>query len=554
VLVTYRDPLTDDPNLMRNLKVSSLLTAKNNITRQQQRQSIATELERRRAPIYQRQADTLASRFGANVLPQRFSLVHALIAEMPLASILSLAADTTVLRIDPLRGDVAPAGCSPPTQSHVECGKWILGKNADLYRARHGQGRIALLDTGVWTGHCLFRTVPCPSSAQMASDGQVQSATAAPTQTGPISATVDCIPVDCRPDTRSDPDVHAIGHGTATAAILSGTEAMGQSHSGLTRAKLDTYSVYFAPTSASAESVGTAAAIAAFHDAVINQAHDLVVVEAAHYGGNGALTSIVNWAYRMSTAVISAAGNALNPTTPPEPADAPLGLAVGAYTIQGPPTYMSHLTHGSTADGRQKPEVGGPTGVLTARRGAEDALTSFGYTSGATPFVGGAALLLRNWMSSRGDYVPPGQLYAMLVLCGRNPAADQQSGSGLIRLPDDGGLFWFPLTIKHGQSRTVRLDAAGAASRMEAAIWWPEDPTDGSAHPAESDRSWIQLEVFGPGGSYGTSPSTRSVFRRITVPAQNQDRYWTVKVSGSWVPKGEQVVYFAGWVRPPGTP
>jgi hypothetical protein len=301
--------------------------------------------------------------------------------------------------------------------------------------------------------------------------------------------------------------------------------------------------------------VGTAAAIAAFQHAVIHEGHDLVIAEIAHYGGNGGLTSIANWAYRLATAVIAPAGNAMPPTTIPEPADAPLVITSGSYSIANdPPTYDDNLTRGSTSDGRQKPEIGAPTGAITAKRGATNALASFGYTSGATPFAGGAALLLRNWMGSRGAYVPPGQLYAMLVLCGRNRDVDPRSGAGLLRLPSDGGLFWFPLVVKHGESRTVRLDTGGSTGRMEAAIWWPEDPTDGSGYPSESDRSWIGLELFGPGGSHAISPATRSVFRRVTAPSLNQDKHWSIKVSGTWVPRGEQVVYVAAWARPPGTP
>jgi hypothetical protein len=158
------------------------------------------------------------------VLSQRFSLLQALIAEMRLDALLPLAADTSVLRIDPLLGNRAPAGCAPPTQAHVECGKWILGMTADTYRTRYGSGRIALLDTGVWPGHCLFRTDPCANHANSVNNSGTNGTQGPP---GPITASLDCIPNDCLPDSRTDPDVHSVGHGTASAAILAGTDAMG---------------------------------------------------------------------------------------------------------------------------------------------------------------------------------------------------------------------------------------------------------------------------------------------------------------------------------------
>src|SRR5262249_19083998 len=133
------------------------------------------------------------------------------------------------------------------------------------------------------------------------------------------------------------------------------------------------------------------------------------------------------------------------------PAVARRVIASGGYHVVTGSQYSGGGT-GPTQDQRYKPELSGPENTETAAGTGKDAYTTFGATSGATPYVAGGAVLLRNWLVQAAggveSNIDPGQVCAQIILSGQSPSAppsgstvdafDDALGAGKMVLPTNG--------------------------------------------------------------------------------------------------------------------
>jgi serine protease AprX len=231
-------------------------------------------------------------------------------------------------------------------------------------------------------------------------------------------------------------------------------------------------------------------------------------------------------------------------------------IGVGECCITTPDVAYVSGAWGSTPDGRIKPDVAGPTGIWTAAALADGNFRSFPGTSGALPLVAGAARLLKDWMAREGRLVTPGNVYAMILMCGQRGMVDTREGVGPIHLPGAGTIWWGPpMTIGAGDSLTVDFDAPdGTVSQLDVAIWWPEYDTSASGFPAVDKRGWVSLQAIDPDGRWATPGEIQgSVLQRVSLRRDSNmaPGTWKMSVSGRYMPEGEsRQVYWAAWARP----
>lgn len=113
------------------------------------------------------------------------------------------------------------------------------------------------------------------------------------------------------------------------------------------------------------------------------------------------------------------------------PGDAAGSLTVGAANW-GDLTVADYSSRGPTQDGRQKPEIVGPTYITSNL-----SFPGTGGTSASTPHVAAAAALLRQQRSASGQPADAGALRAALTSRARDigaPGADVPSGAGMVRV------------------------------------------------------------------------------------------------------------------------
>jgi hypothetical protein len=166
---------------------------------------------------------------------------------------------------------------------------------------------------------------------------------------------------------------------------------------------------------------------------------------------------------------------------------------------------------GPASGGRIKPDIQAPTGsevAATMEPGCPrtDLVKTHAGTSGATPYAGAAAALIRSWMKADGGSIAPGLVYAGMILAGRHYGSNLNNteGAGIIELPTDGCAWWGVALAASGDTGAVPLDVSGlGADSLEAALWWPEEPAvdgDGNGVTKHND---VELGLFEPGGSRG---------------------------------------------------
>lgn len=537
VLVSLRDPFASDTSLIHHF-----LSKDRSPTRVALKQ-LSDSLVALRAPVYQRQADTLRA-YGATVLAPRYRLAQALLIAIRLDAINNLSHSREVVHIDPLHGGGPPAGGCGNSDSTPRVAAQTLGLTDPLVRPDDVSGKLALLDTGVRQSHVLLRTA-----------GTV----------GPLDHFYTCSEGGCVEEGASQQDVSPDGHGTSTAAILAATDAKGSDEMGLTRARIDSYRVFDPPAGAGPAQLNWDGAPSAFDHAVLDSTHYLIVAEMADGTGNPAISTMANKAFDTGALVIAANGNhhGDGPDFIPPPANATRAIGVGMYCMLDR-RFDSNNTRGPTFDGRGKPDVGGLSSIMTAAgQPDDDAMTSFPGTSCATPTVAATALLLRNWMRGTSDAIEPGLVYAMLVLSGQNISVHPDQGAGLVKIPNAGALWWGQTEIKEGDSLEIEVQQGDmACSVFDATIWWPEYGTADAGGPAQDERAWVALRLEDVRRrSLSVSDSRWSVFQkaRVRTPSALAVKPWYLTVVGRKVPPVQGMedggpsrrrVYYALWGRP----
>ncbi|HET7224383.1 MAG TPA: S8 family serine peptidase [Candidatus Eisenbacteria bacterium] len=503
------------------------------------------DLKNRREVLYSAFTDSLDSLPVNAHARDRFWICQAEVVEMPLDSIPLLFRLPWVTYVEPLHPHVPPPGdCQPQSMNQaraVAVGRNVIG--SDSWRAKNLPAhRMGLLDTGVNPGHVLFSD-PSPL-------GLVQT----------------CIGSDpdvdhCQGEEAGDTDVSTPhGHGTESAAILVGNDAWSDVAHGITQSTLDVFRVYTPCQKAK----GCAApectpdpdlrgAICGLQDAIA--AGDAVIVAELQETGNvvSALCRSADHAYDAGRLVVAAAGNH-GPDGPiGGPARARKAIAAGARDVTTGCTSLDQ-SRGQTSDGRYKPDLQGPTGTQTAGSCCAQDVSAMGHTSGATPYVAGAASLLWDWLQAKAGENPvaPGQVCAALIACGGEPGLDESErsvlrGAGLVHLPQDGVIAfdYEVLGDNDGKDVPVPLDDPDIRD-VSVGLWWPENQELGPHNKFVDTHSTILLHVLDPTGrEVGKSVRPAGVFQHVRVPvAGTATGTWTLRIDSPSVLRPPQTVYW----------
>lgn len=464
-------------------------------------QQVISTLKQVRAPRYDARAKELAAKHAARE-KDRHWLIDAMVLELLLAAVSDVAARDDVQYVEHQKTD------APPPQNRIWDGRYSI--SSEPYSG-FVEGRIGLLDTGIRASHTLLSE----------RYGNLLDCT---------SGTADC--------SGGNPD-DGCNHGTAAASIISGNDNLGDDYRGVTNfITIDSWKVYAADCT-----LDTNAAVLALENAVAAGDRFIAVNVQAKAADNSALSTAADAAFDNGSVVIAAAGNyGPNPSTVSAPANAHKVLAVGAADARSL-LLQSYSGRGPTPDGRFKPDFTAPTNVSAASWASDTAVRwSFGGTSAAMPFGAAATALAYNFLRGFGATSDPGQVYAYMILAGRNRYFNNDEGTGVLSMPPtDGSMSFGMVTVADGQSVDITMPCWPTES-VEGAIWWPETTT------IHND---INLYLVQPDGwTIDYSQMVTGVFEKVKVkstPAPPSG-LWTFRVHGVSV-TGTQNVYFASRYR-----
>lgn len=488
-------------------------------------------------------ADSLALAARGATIQQFYWLIQAASITLPLDSLDSVASLPQVIGVRPVAGAPAPAD-DGERSNDVDAARASLGSDHYVEMGL-GRGFMALLDTGVRTKHRLLRN---PTPLSMVYDFITQQGTMMGGSTLPPY------------EPPGGGDTYPEGHGTSSAAILVGNgnaipptmpETQGWFR-GVALGELDAFQVYRPDRLVSAP-----ATVEGFQKAIL-RLDEVIIAEMADVSAEAADVGLAaDHAFEAGRVVIAPNGNYASSGTG-IPARCRRVLGVGAYHLQ----LRSHVAGqawGSTDDGRLKPDLLAPSYTETADNTSDDGLHYHSGTSGAAPYAGGAALLARNWMIADGSVIDPGQVYAHMILAGRNVGPFSQlsrEGVGLIRLPSTGsslfGKVWVSDAIK-SVDIPIEVTATGSPQLIQAALWWPEPTVLEGENPKDTHND-VDLELVSPGwfgGVKAKSNAANGVFERAEVlVAPNETGRWILRVKPFSMRTPHQVVYWSASVRP----
>lgn len=509
-------------------------------------EELIEEIEGRRREEYERLGRQLRE-YEAEVLDQ-FWLVQAVLVEMPLGNVRALADREDVLYVEPEETGEMPPSADPPAErladgegARVEHGEVErtrvdhedVGASAAMTQHQVGAARdmldtdpyynlgldggyIGLMDTGVRESHQIFSN---------------------PNNLGFIRDCVNGIEANCsQPADQQEPgDDH--NHGTKTAGIISGSDALGEEYRGVTEVTLDSFDVYPGDGGLS-----TAATLRAIEASLALLGRVLVAEMQSSSNENGSISTAADNAYDCGAVIIAANGNnGPDEETVNAPANARKAIGIGAFHIQTENQYTSQ-SRGPTGDGRIKPDVQAPNSTETASAQTDTAVAPYGGTSGATPYGAGAATLLRNWL--RNSFcIDPGQVYAQLILSGQDTFPfDNTTGAGPLNLPTNGWAWWGQVTLSNAERVDITLSLDSSWDTFDVACWWPKN----------TDRFrvvWLQL--IDPNGAVrASSTSLPSVFQRARENGDIESGDWTLRITHYVPPAGPpQRVYYAAHVE-----
>lgn len=483
------------------------------------RAELVTALKARRDAAHRRRMRELGPRFGVEFV-NNFWLVDGMVVRMPLGAVRPLADLPDILYIEPAAHAVEPPMGDGNTFNDVIDGRAVVSSDPYFNLGLTG-GFIGLVDTGIRWSHVLFNN---PNRSGFRGDC--------------VNGTGSYCTV---PGTNFDPSdcfnlLGAIGHGTSSAAILSGNDSLGVDYRGVTGIIVDSFKVY-GPAPETNCGVYTADAIQGIQAAM--SAGDSVIVAELQIPETeqSNLSKAADAAFDAGIAVIAANGNQ-GPTAGSvrAPANAHKALGVGAVDVQTL-ALVNNQGRGPTADQRIKPDIQAPTNTETAGAASDTALQVHGGTSGSAPYAGGVAALFQNWLGASGS---PGQVYAFMILSGQRTAIDNNYGAGLIVMPTGGSVSRGSVSIAAGQTIDIPLVISGTVSRLDGALWWPE--TAAQAH------NNVNLYVIAPDGTQYSSLQVGSVFERARATGSFSGT-WKLRIHGFSVPAGPQTVFWAAHSR-----
>jgi serine protease AprX len=475
---------------------------------------LVAETERARAESLAELTEAV-ERFDGNVV-ERFWIINGVLVDLPLRAVETIAEDDDIVSLEPRF-----SGEEPP-QNEIDDGRAVIVSDP-YFHLGQTSGWIGLLDTGVRFTHVLF------------------------TNPSHIDFRRDCVNggADCNTGTGLNPNDTFWNHGTSTAAIITGNNRLANDFRGVTGITLDSFQVY------TNTGLDQAAAIRGFQTAVAVLDRVIVAEMQAQADHLSAIAQAADNAFDAGAVVVAANGN-FGPggSTVRCPANAHRVIGVGNVDVQSL-SQVASQGRGPTGDSRFKPDIQAPTNTDSASNASDTATQNFSGTSGATPYASGAAALLRNWLRGGSGTIDPGQVYAQMILAGRQPYPfDNTSGAGVLRLPTDGWAWWGKVSVADRATVEISLDVSNRrANTLDAAIWWPEygfrilwltlDP-----------HNDVDLDIIDPQGTTRAwSISVNSVYERARVVGSVATGIWKLRISGFHVPFGPQTVYWAAHVR-----
>jgi serine protease AprX len=408
-----------------------------------------------------------------------------------------------VLYLEPVQTD------NPPPQDEVDDGRALM--NSDPYFGQ-ATGTIGLLDTGVRWQHVQFQS---PSH---------------------LGVRRDCVNGGTFCLNGTNPNDDCWNHGTASAGILTANACQGDAFRGVTAFTVDSFKIYpstFAGGVICGGSLDTGAALRGFQGALV-QGDRVIVASIQGFGGHSSSISLAADAAFDAGAVVVAANGNYGPLsyTVSSPANAHRALGVGSFNVRTLAQQTSQ-SRGPTSDGHTKPDFQTPTSAETASTGCPFGIRcdqthterqNFGGTSGAVPFAGGAAAVVRSFLRELTGVIEPGFTYAYLIDSGQQPFFNDSTGVGQLRLPSNGEMYIAKVGVNDRQTLDFPIQVRGTPTWLDAAIWWPEY--------AALPHNDIDLELINPNGAVVvTSMTTKSVFERVRATMPMEGR-WTVRVRG----------------------
>ncbi|MET0813369.1 MAG: S8 family serine peptidase [Microbacterium sp.] len=473
--------------------------------------ALVGELTKRRAEG-QSNLVPIAESLDGKVLEQ-FWLVNAMLVDIPLHAVEKLASVDEIISIEPRYSE------EPPPQNEPDVARGLIV--SDPYFGFKGTF-VGILDTGVRATHTMFRN---PDHL----DFLLDTVNGGANGNGP----------------GANPDDTDWNHGTSTAAIITGNGNLGADHRGVTDSTLDSIKIY------TAAGLDEAATLRGFQRAVAILDRVIVGEIQANQGSNGSISQAADAAFDAGAAVIAANGNfGPNASTVRSPGNAHRAIGVGNIHVQTLATSPDQ-GRGPASDGRIKPDVQAPSNTETASNASDTALHVFTGTSGATPYASGAAVLLRNFLRTSFGLTDPGQVYAQMILSGRETSFDNTRGTGLLKLPTDGFAFVGNVNVGNKQNIDISIPVGEGIRTIEAALWWPEHTfrfVQQFPFFAFEPHSDIDLRIMSPAGATrAMSISIPSVFERARVTGTKPlDRgTWKLRITGFRVPHPPQKVFWS---------
>jgi hypothetical protein len=221
-------------------------------------------------------------------------------------------------------------------------------------------------------------------------------------------------------------------------------------------------------------------------------------------------------------------------------------MGIGNFDVQTQAAIASQ-SRGPSDDDRFKPDFRCPTNSETADSGGFSSYSGFGGTSGATPYAGAAAALVRNFMRGNTGSIDPGKVYAFLINSGQDPYPfNNDVGAGDLVLPVNGHAWWGKTTITDGANRDITINITDPNYRtLDMAIWWPEENFEWSGFlPRWDHHDDVDLRMLNPSGStVSSSVSIPSVFERVRTTGSIATGNWRIRIHGYDV-TGTQTVYW----------
>lgn len=457
---------------------------------------------------------------------EHFWITNAVSATTTLKGIKELVKLDELIYIEPVQTEDKPPQNANPNDDALDGRTRIMSD--PYFNLGQTLGFIGLLDTGVEPDHDLFNN---PDH---------------------VDFMYDCVNggSNCNDSSNAnfDPEDDCWNHGTSTAAIITGNNSHGNDFRGVSAITLDNLKVY--PNGCGF--LNTTAVLRAFQRAI--EIGDRVIVAEMQGSGShwSSISRAADNAFESGAVVIAANGNnGDNASTVNTPANAHKVMGIGNYDVQSG-NQINSQSRGPSPDNRYKPDVRFPTNSETASSAGTAAFRVFSGTSGATPYGGAAAALIRNFMRGNRGSVDPGKVYAFIINSGQNPYPfNNDIGAGDLEMPLNGYAWWGKVQISDGQTIEIPINVSQQnRNTFDAAIWWPEELVEwGGIMPLIDKHDDIDLRIIDPNGAIKDySISVPSVFERVRYEGNVTTGIWKVRINGYDV-TGTQTVYWIAFAH-----